>query len=53
MYTFNKLNKTKAKALLTELGKDVDVKDDMSHAEIYNYDDVNVEGYKKQQKVGF
>ena len=53
MYTFNKLNKTKAKALLTELGKDVDVKEDMSHAEIYNYDDVNVEGYKKQQKVGF
>lgn len=53
MYTFSKLNKDKAKVLLSELGKDVDVKSDMSHAEIYNYDDVNVVGYQKQQKVGF
>ena len=53
MYTFDKLNKDKAKVLLSELGKDVDVKSDMSHAEIYNYDDVNVVGYQKQQKVGF
>ena len=53
VYTFDKLNKDKAKVLLSELGKDVEVKSDMSHAEIYNYDDVNVVGYQKHQKVGF
>ena len=53
IYTFDKLKKDKAQVLMNELGKDVEVTKDMSHAEIYNCDDINVTGYHKQNKVGF
>ena len=53
LYTFEKLKKEKAQVLMNELGYDVDVTKDMTHAEIYNYDAVNVPGTQKKNKVGF
>ena len=53
VYTFDKLKKDKAQVIMDELGRDVLVTKDMTHAEIYNYDSINVPGTQKQNKVGF
>ena len=53
VYTFDKLKKDKAQVIMDELGRDVLVTKDMTHAEIYNYDSINVPGAQKQNKVGF
>ena len=53
VYTFDKLNKDKAQIIMKELGYDVEVKEDMTHAEIYNYESTNVPSTQRKNKVGF
>ena len=53
LYTFDKLKKEKAQVIMNELGHNVTITKDMTHAEIYNYDAVNVPGTQKKTKVGF
>lgn len=50
-YNFKKLNKNKANNLLKEMGYDVDVKEDMSLADIFNYGKENNKKNKNKEKI--
>ena len=52
-YTFGKLDKDKAKVLLNERGIELDEYCDMSVADIYHYEDKNVESVSNKKKIGF
>jgi SpoVK/Ycf46/Vps4 family AAA+-type ATPase len=52
-YTFGKLDKEKAKVLLNEKGIELDEYEDMTLADIYHYEDKNVESVTKKKKIGF
>jgi hypothetical protein len=54
-YTFGKLDKKKAKVLLNERGITLpeDEYEDMVLADIYHYEDKNVESANKKKKIGF
>lgn len=54
-YTFGKLDKEKAKVLLNERGITLpeDEYEDMTLADIYHYEDKNVESVTKKKKIGF
>lgn len=52
-YEFKKLNAKKAQALLEERGIEVDKCDDMTLADIYNYENDIVEEVKKTKTIGF
>lgn len=54
-YTFGKLDKKKAKVLLNERGITLpeDEYEDMTLADIYHYEDKNVESVTKKKKIGF
>ena len=52
-YKFGKLDKEKAKVLLNERGIYLDAYDDMTLADIYNYDCKNVENSANRRKIGF
>lgn len=54
-YTFGKLDKEKAKALLNERGITLpeDEYKDLTLADIYHYEDKNVESVTKKKKIGF
>jgi hypothetical protein len=54
-YTFGKLDKEKAKVLLNERGITLseDEYEDMVLADIYHYEDKNVESANKKKKIGF
>jgi hypothetical protein len=54
-YTFGKLDKEKAKVLLNERGITLpeDEYKDMTLADIYHYEDKNVESVAKKKKIGF
>lgn len=52
-YTFGKLDKDKAKVLLNERGIELDEYCDMSVADIYHYEDRNVESVSNKKKIGF
>ena len=54
-YTFGKLDKEKAKVLLNERGITLpeDEYKDLTLADIYHYEDKNVESVNKKKKIGF
>ena len=52
-YTFGKLDKEKAKVLLNEKGIELDEYEDLTLADIYHYNDKNVESVTKKKKIGF
>ena len=52
-YKFGKLDKEKAKVLLNERGIYLDAYDDMTLADIYNYDCKNVDNSANRRKIGF
>ena len=55
-YQFKKLTTEKAQAIMDKLGHNVDVTEEMSLADIYNYKDQysnNVEGHKPKRIAGF
>ena len=52
-YTFGKLDKEKVKVLLNEKGITLDKYEDMTLADIYHYNDKNVESISKKKKIGF
>ena len=52
-YEFKKLEAKKAKVLLEERGYDVDKCDDMTLADIYNYENTIVEETQKSKAIGF
>ena len=53
VYTFDKLNKEKAQVIMDELGHDVTVSEDMTHAEIYNYKANDTSSNQRKKKIGF
>lgn len=53
VYTFDKLNKEKAQIIMDELGHDVTVSEDMTHAEIYNYKANDTSSNQRKKKIGF
>lgn len=52
-YTFGKLDKDKVKVLLNEKGIELDEYEDMTLADIYHYEDKNVESISKKKRIGF
>ena len=52
-YTFGKLDKEKAKAMLKEKGIELDEYKDMTIADIYHYNDKSVESISKKKRIGF
>lgn len=52
-YTFGKLDKEKAKVLLNDKGITLDEYEDLTLADIYHYEDKNVESISKKKKIGF
>lgn len=52
-YTFGKLDKEKVKVLLNEKGVFLDEYEDMTLADIYHYEDKNVDGKGNKKKIGF
>jgi hypothetical protein len=52
-YKFGKLSAEKAKVLLNERGIELDEYDDMTLADIYNYEVKNVKSAKQTKKIGF
>lgn len=52
-YTFGKLDKEKVKVLLNEKGVFLDEYEDMTLADIYHYEDKNVDGKSNKKKIGF
>jgi hypothetical protein len=52
-YEFGKLSKDKATSLLHKLGHDINADSDMTLADIYHYEDKNVESVTKKKKIGF
>jgi hypothetical protein len=53
-YKFDRLNKTKAQKLANKIGKDIDVIEDMTLADIFNYED-QISNNEKEEKrpIGF
>jgi hypothetical protein len=52
-YKFGKLSAEKAKVLLNERGIELDEYEDMTLADIYNYEVKNVKSAKQTKKIGF
>ena len=54
-YKFKKLNKKKAQALMNKLGHDISVTEDMTLADIYNYEEqyTNASDDREKKFIGF
>lgn len=54
-YKFDKLKRDKAQKLMTKLGRNVDVEEDMTLADIYNYEEqvTNVDRDSEKKFIGF
>ena len=52
-YEFKKLDAKKAEALLKERGFDIKKCDDMTLADIYNYEVTDIEESPSQKRIGF